>query len=280
MAIMLVISVVYADEIKTASASAHYSHPITGKINDAGKNPEIGQSMVESVLYPYALFEQVGDNTFLSIRLGMSENLSDVKFRVQEKSEDEFYEVEFIQNEFDDETMEYKFPVKSEDSVVEVLAYVDAMGREVDFFIDFSDFSEGNTDFKTLSDLESEGKNPLAELKIMGVVENSDIESVGFEPAELGYEHGLLTKNSPELADVEKMLSTQESGQVAIPDSEVDSKVNPTKWGSVTIILFSTFMVVIGLISVFMFILAIVMFFYYKKLKLENESLEDVVDEV
>ncbi|MFR6437630.1 MAG: heme-binding Shp domain-containing protein, partial [Peptoniphilaceae bacterium] len=72
---------------------ASYSHPVTGAIEDSGKNEGIGQGMAEGVLDPQALYEEVGGKRMLTIRLHMMDNVSKVSIAAEKRGASGFSNV-------------------------------------------------------------------------------------------------------------------------------------------------------------------------------------------
>ena len=52
-------SKIFAYGSEVGRATPYYSHPITGIIEDAGNNPEIGQGMTENVLHKQAFWKKL-----------------------------------------------------------------------------------------------------------------------------------------------------------------------------------------------------------------------------
>src|SRR5699024_6811654 len=70
--------------IYTATATPHYKHPTTGKIEDSGGEGSyvLGQSMTESALNKAALVEvDPQGNTFVTVRLNLMDNIQNPQFQ-------------------------------------------------------------------------------------------------------------------------------------------------------------------------------------------------------
>lgn len=140
--------------IYLADATSYYAHPYTGVIEDSGgeSSSVLGQSMTESALYPQALIEvDPNGNTYVTIRLNLMDNIENPQFMVQNDGYSNFYDVsaDCMQENFDNNTSDFRFPIASENSIVRSTFYVVPMGRDVVFYIGFSNLTEGSGDFVT-----------------------------------------------------------------------------------------------------------------------------------
>lgn len=224
------INITYAYRQETAKVTPYYSHPVTGVIEDPGNNPGIGQGMTENVLSPQALVESTDDGRiFLSVRFNLANYIKNESFAVQNYGDENFYSVKADVTNQTNETRDYRFEIPGNNAIVRSSFFVEPMGRDVIFYYTISDLVAGNTDFKTLEKLnqsheshevnKSEGQvieNPnkyvgtgLEENK--GLEENPEISdglqgsgekieqkatNDKFSAGDLGYDHGLLTKDS------------------------------------------------------------------------------------
>ena len=71
--------------IYIATATPHYKHPTTGKIEDAGGDGSavLGQAMTESATYKKALVEvDPAGNTYITVRLQLMDNIQNPQFQV------------------------------------------------------------------------------------------------------------------------------------------------------------------------------------------------------
>ncbi len=135
----------------TAAANPYYKHPVTGEIEDAGNNEGIGQGMTESVLYPTALIEKAADGKlYATVRYYLAEYISDVAFWTQERGSTDWSGVSFAimqENLGGEYCTDYRLEIPAEDAIVRSSFFVAPMGREVIFYMDFSDLMEGSGDF-------------------------------------------------------------------------------------------------------------------------------------
>lgn len=134
--------------IYIAKATPHYKHPVTGVIEDSGGEGSavLGQSMTESALYNKALVEV--DNkgtTYITVRLKLMDNIENPEFEVDGKS----VSASLMQEDYSENTADYRMKVPSEKSVIKCSMYVVPMGRQVKFFITVSDLTSGSGDFIT-----------------------------------------------------------------------------------------------------------------------------------
>jgi hypothetical protein len=140
--------------IYLADATSYYAHPYTSVIEDSGgeSSAVLGQSMTESALCPQALIEVDPDgNMYATIRLSLMDNIEEPQFMVQADGYSEFYDVQAdcMQENMDNNTSDFRFPIDSENSIVRSTFYVVPMGRDVIFYIGFSNLAEGSGDFVT-----------------------------------------------------------------------------------------------------------------------------------
>ena len=134
--------------IYIATASPHYKHPVTGVIEDSGGEGSavLGQSMTESALYNKALVEV--DNkgtTYITVRLKLMDNIENPEFEVDGKN----VSASLMQEDYTENTADYRMKVPSEKSIIKCSMYVVPMGRQVKFFITVSDLTSGSGDFIT-----------------------------------------------------------------------------------------------------------------------------------
>lgn len=134
--------------IYIATAAPHYKHPTTGKIEDAGGDGSavLGQSMTESATYKKALVEvEPSGNTYITIRLQLMDNIQNPQFQVDGKS----VSASLMQEDYTNNTADYRMQVNSENSIIRCNMYVVPMGREVIFYITVSNLQSGSEDFIT-----------------------------------------------------------------------------------------------------------------------------------
>ncbi|MDR1293319.1 MAG: hypothetical protein LBJ91_08020 [Clostridiales Family XIII bacterium] len=136
-------------------AHPYYKHPVTGAMEDSGQNPGIGQGMTESVLGKEALLEVYDDGSvYVTVRFSLMDNIEDIRLSAQEDAQSAYVPVEFTivkesMGEGADAQADIRFGLPSAGAIVRAEFYVIAMGREVIFFMDFSDPVAGEGDFIT-----------------------------------------------------------------------------------------------------------------------------------
>lgn len=134
--------------IYIATATPHYKYPVTGVIEDSvGEGSAVlGQSMTESALYNKALVEVDNKgNTYITVRLKLMDNIENPEFEVDGKS----VSASLMQEDYTENTADYRMKVPSEKSIIKCSMYVVPMGRQVKFFITVSDLISGSGDFIT-----------------------------------------------------------------------------------------------------------------------------------
>ena len=138
--------------IYTVTATPYYAHPLTGLVEDSGKNPGIGQGMTESVLNEKALLEvnENGDH-FVTVRFFLMDNIEDMKLDVQKDAQSDFESVDYtvMKEAMEDATADLRFEIPDENAIVRAKFYVVPMGRDVVFYMTFGDLVEGAGDFVT-----------------------------------------------------------------------------------------------------------------------------------
>ena len=134
--------------IYTATATSHYKHPTTGVIEDSGGEGSyvLGQSMTDSALNKAALVEVDSSGaTWITIRLNLMDNIQSPQFQVDGSS----VSATLMQEDYTNNTADYRMRVNSENSIIRCNMYVIPMGREVIFYITVGGLSAGSGDFVT-----------------------------------------------------------------------------------------------------------------------------------
>ena len=134
--------------IYTATATSHYKHPTTGVIEDSGGEGSyvLGQSMTDSALNKAALVEVDSSGaTWVTIRLNLMDNIQSPQFQVDGSS----VSATLMQEDYSNNTADYRMRVNSENSIIRCNMYVIPMGREVIFYITVGGLSAGSGDFVT-----------------------------------------------------------------------------------------------------------------------------------
>ena len=134
--------------VYTATATSHYKHPTTGVIEDSGGEGSyvLGQSMTDSALNTAALVEVDSSGaTWITIRLNLMDNIQSPQFQVDGSS----VSATLMQEDYTNNTADYRMRVNSENSIIRCNMYVIPMGREVIFYITVGGLSAGSGDFVT-----------------------------------------------------------------------------------------------------------------------------------
>ena len=134
--------------VYTATATSHYKHPTTGVIEDSGGEGSyvLGQSMTDSALNKAALVEVDSSGaTWVTIRLNLMDNIQSPQFQVDGSS----VSATLMQEDYTNNTADYRMRVNSENSIIRCNMYVIPMGREVIFYITVGNLQSGFGDFVT-----------------------------------------------------------------------------------------------------------------------------------
>ena len=134
--------------IYTATATSHYRHPTTGVIEDSGGEGSyvLGQSMTDSALNKAALVEVDSSGaTWVTIRLNLMDNIQSPQFQVDGSS----VSATLMQEDYTNNTADYRMRVNSENSIIRCNMYVIPMGRDVIFYITVGNLQSGSGDFVT-----------------------------------------------------------------------------------------------------------------------------------
>lgn len=134
--------------IYTATATSHYKHPTTGVIEDSGGEGSyvLGQSMTDSALNKAALVEVDSSGaTWITIRLNLMDNIQSPQFQVDGSS----VSATLMQEDYTNNTADYRMRVNSENSIIRCNMYVIPMGRDVIFYITVGNLQSGSGDFVT-----------------------------------------------------------------------------------------------------------------------------------
>ncbi|WP_085875877.1 heme-binding Shp domain-containing protein [Peptoniphilus vaginalis] len=234
---------------------------------------------------------------FLSVRYNLANYIKNETFAVQNYGDNSFISVPAEVTGKTAETRDYRFEIPSKNVIVRATFFVGPMGRDVIFYYTISDLVKGNTDFATLQNASSRHtnkqevaagapqaqanipktntKNTIPNLSNLKPIDNS--EQVGevlqapnqgevieqkpvnskFSAGDLGYDHGLLTKDSP---IIKKLYYS---------DDQDEKETSKTKLGKITLAF------IYGLIGLFViltggFIILALLSYNYKN-KVEDE---------
>ena len=154
--------------IYTATATSHYKHPTTGKIEDSGGEGSyvLGQSMTDSALNKAALVEvDPQGNTFVTVRLNLMDNIRNPQFQVDGSRNGNFSSVSatVMQEDFTNNTTDFRMQVPSENAIIRCNMYVIPMGRDVIFYITVGNLQSGSGDFVTSVKVEQPAQEPEPE---------------------------------------------------------------------------------------------------------------------
>ncbi len=270
---------VLAYSIETATASAHYEHPVLKIIEDKGNNIGIGQGMCDNVVHPQALFEEVDGELYLGFRFNLADNIETVNFAVQKAGDESFVGVDHELVSSTDTSRDYRIKVPSKDVIVRAEAFITAMGRAVIFYMDFSDFVEGNTDFIALGE---GGKSALEQSYENGTSLSIDAVDKSMSSVGLGYEHGLLMRGCKKLEALESfsgghkaMLGDDEEAALVSNDETAPNKTTSLGARSRAVLNGLVFMLV--LLVFFFLASSFVLYFVSKHLKEMNEGREEAL---
>ena len=127
-----------SDGAYTVSISHSYRNPETGETADGSTNVALGESMIESMLEPTALIEEVGGKTYVTIGLGLMSNVSNVRIKVQTSGGS--YKTAVVTKtgsgtKNGDTVNHYRFQINSTNGYISPVLYVTPMGRDVQFFM-------------------------------------------------------------------------------------------------------------------------------------------------
>lgn len=290
----------FAYSQETGKATPYYAHPVTGAIEDPGNNPGIGQGMTENVLSPQALVETTDDGRiFLSVRYNLANYIKNETFAVQNYGEEGFYSVSAEVTAKTEETRDYRFEIPSKNVVVRATFFVGPMGRDVIFYYTISDLVEGNTDFVPLKgsnsyetmdtgsevseevELQEENgksQSTIPNLEGLKQVENNvkvgetiqakqgekveeKVVNSKFSAGDLGYSHGLLTKDSE---IIKKIYYSDENKD--------DKEKEKTKLGKITLSFIYGLIGLLVILTAVFLVLAIFSYIYKNKVEEELEE--------
>jgi hypothetical protein len=134
------------------AAHPYYAHPVTGLMEDSGQNPGIGQGMTESVLGKEALLEvyENGDS-YVTVRFALMDNIEDIRLSTQRDAQGDYEPAGFtVTKELsEDAESDLRIPIADMNTLIRAEFFVTAMGRDVVFFMTFTDPVPGAGDFVT-----------------------------------------------------------------------------------------------------------------------------------
>jgi hypothetical protein len=156
-------------------AHPYYKHPVTGVMEDSGQNPAIGQGMAESVLGEEALLEVYEDGSvYVTARFSLMDNIENIKLSTQSGAESGYVPTEFTivkesMGEGSDAKADIRFEIPGADAIARAEFSVIAMGRDVIFFMNFTDPVPGEGDFITSPAQANEAAPDAGDIAATGV---------------------------------------------------------------------------------------------------------------
>lgn len=149
--------------IYTGSVTSSYYNPDTGAVDDGGtSNAALGDGMCRSATGTTALVECDGKNTWVTIRLLLQSNCSNVSFYTR-SGYDSYSKVsyEVMQEDSANDSIDYRFKVADAGVKIKGSMYVAPMGRNVTWYlyINTGSLKSGSGDFVTSIDLKSVSSN-------------------------------------------------------------------------------------------------------------------------
>lgn len=270
---------VYGGTVEIVYMTPHYRHPVTGVIEDPGQNEDIGQGMTESVLFPQALLETDDrGRIYLTTRNKLAQHISSMKFAVQKTAGIGYTPVSYEVTATGEDYKDTRFQIPARNSVIRMEFYVEPMGRTVIFYGSMGKIVPGNTDFKvfvnvgaaadvsvaSVEKVSLETEETMATLEDNEEVGNAQIaeQTTGEAGKAIGFDHGLLTRNSPE---VKRLLGK---------DIEKKDEISGAPYGEVTKFVLQVLAIVIGILVSAVILTAAALPMYYKILKGRNDRRE------
>ncbi len=202
--------------IYIAVATPHYQHPDTGIIEDAGGDGSavLGQSMTESALYRQALVEvDSSGNIYITLRIQLMDNIQNPQFQV----DGSLVSVSLMQEDYINNTADYRMRVNSENSVIRCNMYVIAMGRDVVFYITVSNLQSGSGDFITSITAEEPEQPDTTPIQTSAGIQTSEEPQSQAEPQE----QTSATTQAPEQTSTEETLVQTQPMETDVPESTI-----------------------------------------------------------
>ncbi len=146
-----------------ADTLTFYLNPDTGVTDDGGtKNSEIGEGMCRGAVHTKALIEVENGKTWVTMRMKLYSNISNIRFYTQNKAGGDYTQATFkvMAENSKDDSADLRFAVPSAGCYVRTKMYVAPMGRDVTFYwkADGSSAVAGNGDFiKTIKTAATSG---------------------------------------------------------------------------------------------------------------------------
>jgi len=140
-------SVAGAAETQALQAVPSYVNPVSGKVEDTGNNPGLGQGMTENLVKktPATLLVDDKGSTFITFRVGLVKESKDfaVELLDAQGKVKEAVPYSIVADQPDADTQDLRIKVPNKDVVLRVSLISIPMGREVVGFVSFA--AEGET---------------------------------------------------------------------------------------------------------------------------------------
>lgn len=280
----------YAGTVEIVYVTPHYRHPVTGVIEDSGQNEDIGQGMTESVLFPQALLETDDEGRiYLTTRNKLAQHITSMKFAVQKRGDKGYTPVAYQVTGSGADYKDTRFQIPSKNSIVRMEFYVEPMGRTVIFYASMGKIVPGNTDFKvsvnvtgtanqvanqsgTVNPSQTPPETPNVDADALVDDDGNSLsagnaqiasQTAGEAGKEIGFDHGLLTRESPE---VRRLLGKD--------NQKEDDDLSKAPYGEVTKFMLTVLAIIIGISVSALIMAAVAMPIYYTVLKNRNDRRE------
>ena len=137
--------------VYTASMVTSYYNPDTGNVDDGGTaNAALGEGMCRSATDRTCLVEVDGDDIWITVRLLLQSNCSDVALYTRD-SYDSYSQVSYdiMSEDAGNDSIDYRIKVSEVGQKLKCTMYVSPMGRDVLWYlyVDTSTLTEGSGDF-------------------------------------------------------------------------------------------------------------------------------------
>lgn len=153
--------------IYTGSVTTTYYNPDTGEVDDGGTaNAALGEGMCRSATGTTALVECDGKSTWVTIRLLLQSNCSNVAFYTR-SGYNSYSKVNYsvMQEDSGNDSIDYRFKVSDAGVKIKGTMYVAPMGRNVLWYlyVNTGSLKSGSGDFVTSIDLSSAAASASAQ---------------------------------------------------------------------------------------------------------------------
>ena len=137
--------------VQTADTETNYRNPATNEIEDSGgeENEALGSSMCRGVVSEKALVETDTDgNVYLSVRLKQADQISNLTVESDQGKNNQYSQPEKAvegPHNATDNTADWRVKIASADANLRFKMHVDAMGRDVVYFVNLTNLQDGNS---------------------------------------------------------------------------------------------------------------------------------------